>query len=114
MEWDAAHGGFFFKAAISAGEGKAEEAGGFDRIIEEELIKIAETIKQKAMRVFYFYVIILFHHGEEFFAVDFGHGLIIPFYFLNADDAANSRGDCNGIFTKCSLRNAKKLICADF
>ena len=66
VDGHAAHGGALLQAALLAGEGQIQLAGRREGVVKEDLVKIADVIKQNCVLVFIFDAHILLHQGREF------------------------------------------------
>ena len=62
---DAAHGRALFQAAVASGQHQLQFARARLRVLEEHLIKIADSVKQQRVRKFFFHGQILPHHRGQ-------------------------------------------------
>ena len=69
MERHAAHGGAAPLAAVAPRQRQFKDAGRRDRVLEEHLIKVAETVKEDIIRVLVFDGKILLHHRGGIFEI---------------------------------------------
>ena len=66
MPRNAAHGHGVCRIAAAAGKGDLQFFSGNGGIIEEQLVKVAHTIKEQRIRVFFLDAHVLFEHGRHF------------------------------------------------
>jgi hypothetical protein len=64
MKRYAAHGDIVALSLAALGEGDVEHAGGDERVVEKQFVKIAHPIKQKTPRILRLDGMILRHHGR--------------------------------------------------
>ena len=65
MIGNSAHGGAFLKATFLSGQRNLQCFGSCQGIIEKHFVKIAQTVKQDTVRIFFFCLHVMLHHGRQ-------------------------------------------------